>query len=127
MKTYTVTEAKQRVVDPSAAIEFHPLANCYPLLEGQALEDLVADIKAHGLVLPIELYEGMIIDGRKQNPGDIANAAVHRDWAARNVRDLEDALRLLHNLAAIYDGADARDTGSRGRLMRFVVMRPGFH
>jgi hypothetical protein len=45
-------------------LEFHPLANIFPLLEGEAFEELVADIKANGLREKIDLYQGKIVDGR---------------------------------------------------------------
>jgi ParB-like chromosome segregation protein Spo0J len=47
-------------------LEFHPLANCLPLIEGPEFDELVADIKERGLALPIELYDGKILDGRNR-------------------------------------------------------------
>lgn len=46
--------------------KFHPLADEWPLMEGDALDNLVEDIKAHGLREPIWLFEGMILDGRNR-------------------------------------------------------------
>jgi len=46
--------------------EFHPLANIFPLIEGQAYQDLMADVLKHGVREPIWLYEGMILDGRNR-------------------------------------------------------------
>jgi hypothetical protein len=48
------------------AIQFHSIANLFPLLEGDAFAELVADIRAHGLREPIVLYGGMILDGRNR-------------------------------------------------------------
>src|SRR5258705_10815697 len=48
------------------ACPFHPLADLFPLLEGDEFEQLVADIKANGLIEDIVLYDGMILDGRNR-------------------------------------------------------------
>jgi hypothetical protein len=45
---------------------FHPLADLFPLLEGQEFDDLVKDIKQNGLREKIDLYEGKIADGRNR-------------------------------------------------------------
>src|SRR5215472_6807367 len=48
------------------ALEFHPLSDLFPLLEGVEFNALVAYIKANGLHYPIFLYEGKILDGRNR-------------------------------------------------------------
>jgi len=45
---------------------FHPLAEIFPLLEGTDFEELVADVRAHGVREPIWLYQGEILDGRNR-------------------------------------------------------------
>ncbi len=44
--------------------EFHPLAHIFPILEEQDIKALAEDIKAKGLMEPITLYEGKVLDGR---------------------------------------------------------------
>jgi ParB-like chromosome segregation protein Spo0J len=47
-------------------IEFHPLANIFPLLESYEFAGLVDDIRTHGLREPVVLFEGRILDGRNR-------------------------------------------------------------
>src|SRR5262249_47941335 len=48
-------------------LEFHPYADIFPLIEGDALLELAEDIKANGLHHPILLAEdGSIADGRNR-------------------------------------------------------------
>jgi hypothetical protein len=46
--------------------EFHPLADIFPLIEGQAYQDLMADVLRHGVREPVWLHEGRILDGRNR-------------------------------------------------------------
>jgi hypothetical protein len=48
------------------AIPFHPLAEIFPLLEGEAFADLVEDIAAKGLHEPVVLHEDKVLDGRNR-------------------------------------------------------------
>src|SRR3954470_3724888 len=50
----------------SANLKYHPLANIFPLLEGQEFDDLAADVSAHGVIEPIWIYNDQIIDGRNR-------------------------------------------------------------
>jgi hypothetical protein len=47
-------------------MKFHPLANIFPLVEGLDFDELVTDIKAHGLHEPIVVFEDKILDGRNR-------------------------------------------------------------
>lgn len=47
-------------------IEFHPLAGIFPLIEGREFDELVDDIRAHGVREPIWLYAGQVLDGRNR-------------------------------------------------------------
>ncbi len=46
--------------------KYHPLADAFPLLEGQEFKELIEDINKHGLHLPVVMHEGMILDGRNR-------------------------------------------------------------
>jgi hypothetical protein len=47
-------------------IEFHPLADIFPMLGPKEQMELSNDIKANGLREPIVLHEGKILDGRNR-------------------------------------------------------------
>jgi hypothetical protein len=46
--------------------EIHPLADTVPLMSETEYQDLLADIRAHGLTDPITLYENKVLDGRNR-------------------------------------------------------------
>ena len=50
----------------ACGLKFHPLANIFPLIEGQEFKELVDSIKTNGLREPIVTYEHMILDGRNR-------------------------------------------------------------
>ena len=46
---------------------FHPLADAFPLLEGEDFANLVADIKRNGLREPMTVTpDNLILDGRNR-------------------------------------------------------------
>lgn len=47
-------------------LEFHELANRFPLIEGEDFKKLVDDIDTNGMQAPIILFEGKILDGRNR-------------------------------------------------------------
>jgi hypothetical protein len=67
-----------RKVVTTETLEFHPLAEVFPLMEGSEFDAFVADIKANGLREPILLYDGKILDGRNR-----ARACAEAGIAAR--------------------------------------------
>lgn len=47
-------------------LEFHGLADLFPLIEDSAFDDLVEDIRQHGVRDPMVLHDGQILDGRNR-------------------------------------------------------------
>lgn len=47
-------------------LAFHPAAEAFPMLDGDAFDALVKDIGARGLVHPIVVFEDKILDGRNR-------------------------------------------------------------
>jgi len=47
-------------------MKFHEIANLFPMMRPEELDDLVADVKKNGLIEPIVLYEEKILDGRNR-------------------------------------------------------------
>lgn len=50
----------------SQELQFHPIANDWPLIEGFEFADLCDSIQVNGLRVPIVIYDGMILDGRNR-------------------------------------------------------------
>lgn len=46
--------------------DVHPAANLFPMMTEQELDELKADIKKHGQIIPIVLYRDQILDGRNR-------------------------------------------------------------
>ena len=49
-----------------APLKFHPLANLFPMLSEQELDDLGDDIRLNGQVETVKLHRGMVLDGRNR-------------------------------------------------------------
>jgi len=60
------SKAGSATVNRACGYEFHPLANLFPLMTEQELEELAADIRAKGLNEPIVLRDDKILDGRNR-------------------------------------------------------------
>jgi len=56
------TKSNVQVVE----LEYHPLANLFPLLGETEVQTLSDDIRNNGLNVPITMYEGKILDGRNR-------------------------------------------------------------
>jgi hypothetical protein len=57
---------KGKATSNDGMLAFHPFADIFPLLNDVDQKDLIADIRAHGLLNPITLLEFQILDGRNR-------------------------------------------------------------
>jgi len=49
-----------------AALQFHEIADAFPLLQGAEFDQFKADIKENGVRQPIVMHEGKVLDGRNR-------------------------------------------------------------
>ena len=47
-------------------MEHHPAANAFPMMDDKRYAELLEDIRAHGLRVPVVICDGMILDGRNR-------------------------------------------------------------
>jgi ParB-like chromosome segregation protein Spo0J len=47
-------------------LELHPLCEIFPRISGGGLDELIADMQAHGQREPVVMHEGKILDGRNR-------------------------------------------------------------
>jgi hypothetical protein len=68
--------------DYSKPENWHPAAECFPLLGLQELKELADDIKKNGLIQPITLLDGLVLDGRNRAKGCASRGVQIRteDW-----------------------------------------------
>lgn len=69
IKTESTTPAPQ--IDrtertPPVGVKWHPYAEIFPWIDGPAFEDLVEDIRKHGVLEPIVFLDGAVLDGRNR-------------------------------------------------------------
>jgi hypothetical protein len=50
----------------NSEMEFHEIANIFPMMNAEEFEGLKSDIEKHGLLEPIWTYNGKIVDGRNR-------------------------------------------------------------
>jgi hypothetical protein len=77
----------------------HPVAAIFPLLDGVELQQLAEDVRAHGLLEPIVVHEGMILDGRnRQRACELAGVEPRYEiWQAKGQTPLQSVIsRNLH-------------------------------
>jgi ParB-like chromosome segregation protein Spo0J len=62
--TPTPSERPDRV--DLSTLTFHPLAEMLPLIGDDELKELADDIKKHGMLEPIMMFDGKVLDGRNR-------------------------------------------------------------
>ena len=85
----TPTTAPTTPPAPTFEFDFHPLADIFPLLQSDDLRDLATDIRERGLIEPITIHEGKILDGRNRYR---AAKLVRFNFTERCFRSLPDGM-----------------------------------
>jgi hypothetical protein len=85
----TVTMKSAPMPSPTYDYDAHPLAATFPMIEGTALEELKADIRNHGILEPIKLCQGLILDGRNRYA---AAKAVGHSFTAKDFKEWNGTL-----------------------------------
>jgi hypothetical protein len=62
----------------------HPLANTFPMITGTPMEELQDNVRRNGILEPIRLYQGMILDGRNRYA---AGKAVGHQFTASDFKE----------------------------------------
>ncbi len=64
-------------------VVFHPLADAYRLMGDEELRELADDVREHGLLEPIVLHEGKILDGRNRYRacGEAGTEPITVEWS----------------------------------------------
>jgi ParB-like nuclease domain len=107
-----------RPASPPADLDSHPAADLFPLLEVESPEfgELVQDIREHGLLQPIVLCDGKILDGRNRYRA-CQHAGVeprYEEWSGESPTAYVLSLN-LHRRHLTHD-ARRRATGAAGGL-----------
>lgn len=53
-------------ITPPATLEPHPYSQLFPLIDGVRLDELADDIRQNGLLTPILVFQGKVLDGRNR-------------------------------------------------------------
>lgn len=63
-------------------MQFHPVANIFPMMSAEEFDALKADIAKHGQREPIYVWQGQIIDGRNRYKAceDLGVMPITRQW-----------------------------------------------
>jgi hypothetical protein len=85
----TETTVTPKALPQPHEYSFHPLSEMFPLIEGEDFNALVEDIGQRGLLNPIILYRGKILDGRNRY---LAAKEAKYPFCDRDFKDLADGV-----------------------------------
>lgn len=102
-------------------MEFHPVADIFPMMPKDAFEELKSDIEANGLEVDIVTYKGKILDGRNR-----AKACDKLGIKARSVEYVGPDDKLLEYVISMNLKRRHLDTSQRAMVgARIATMKHG--
>jgi hypothetical protein len=105
------------------SLQPHPLAEMFPLIEGDDFATLVEDIRANGIRFPIMLYQGRILDGRNRYRAAVeaGHCFTERDFANLVAGIDAEAWVISANLQR----RNLDNRGKRAVIAKLIEAKPG--
>ena len=130
-KQYELRQTMSTAHMPAPTYDYvaHPLANMFPMIEGQEFENLKASIAKSGILEPIRLFQGLILDGRNRYTAGKAcghqfTAKDFKDWNRHNRRGRGMGPRNQPSPSPPHSKAETRDGARTDQKVSGYVQSP---
>lgn len=135
---------KESIPKGAVALEFHPVANLFPMMSAEEYQGLVEDIRLNGLQESIWTHEGKIIDGRNRykacceagvapsfrvwdGKGSLVSFVVALNLKRRHLSSSQKAMVASDMLPLLEDEARKRQSGGQGGILLSQILDQANH